>query len=144
MQEAPRETPKLEIDKDGTLKETGKREISVDSFKELSKVEYIPENNWIVLQPLPEKEIVTTGGIIVPGYVATKQEFKAAVVATTEDSKYKRGQVVRIDPLMWGQTGPRAEYICGVPLIECPEHFLKGRYPNYDLSNWKNEESTSA
>ncbi len=143
MQEAPKETPKLEIDKDGTLKETGKREISVDSFKELSKVDYIPENNWIILQPLPEKETTTAGGIVIPGYVASKQEFKAAVVATTDGSIYKRGQVVRIDPTMWGPQGPRAEYICGIPLLECPEHFLKGRYPSFDLSGWSNEEQTT-
>lgn len=128
-----KEKEKLAVDQEGNLVPVGKQ-ISVEDYKELVEINYEPKNTWIVLQPLPAKEMTTSSGILI---TSGKAEFKAAVVAVEEGSKYKRGQVVRIDPLMFGPTGPTVEYIEGKPCMECPEHFIKGVYTNIDLSNWK-------
>ena len=133
----PKEKSKLAVGEDGILKETGVKEISVDDYTELLEINYLPQNDWLVIQPLSQndKEIKTNNGIIILN--AGKLEFKCAIVATQEGSKYKRGIVVRLDPMMWGPQGPKVEYIDGKPLAECPEHFIKGVYTNIDLSNWK-------
>jgi hypothetical protein len=128
------EKNKLAIDQDGLLVETGKKQISVEDYQELIEVNYEPKNNWLVLQPLPAKELKTNSGLIVS---AGKLEFKCAVVAAPKNSEYVRGQVVRIDPLMFGQAGPVVDYIEGKPCLDCPEHFIKGIYTNVDLSDWK-------
>lgn len=127
------ERSKLEINQDGILKETGKQ-LDVSKIDKLISVNFEPKNGWIVLQPLPDKETVTKSGLIIPG---SKKEMKAAVIATKNDSEYKRGQVVMIDPAMFGPNVPGVDYIEGEPTLMVPEHFIKGIYTKYDLSNWK-------
>jgi hypothetical protein len=129
-----KEKSKLAVGEDGILKETGVKEISVNDYNELIEVNYEPKNNWLVLQPLPAKELKTTSGLIVS---AGKMEFKCAIVAAPKNSEYVRGQVVRIDPMMFGDGGPKVDYIEGKPVCDCPDHFIKGVYTNIDLSNWK-------
>jgi hypothetical protein len=137
---------KLAIDRDGLMKETGIKEININTIENLQEIDYLPAEHEIVLQPLPEKESTTASGIVIPGYVANKNEFKCAVIATSKESKYVRGQVVRLDPNFYavkdqatGQVHLRVptDYICGKPVLQCPEHFIKGVYTNIDLSNWK-------
>lgn len=130
-----KEKAKLQVGPNGILEETGVKQIDANDYQELIEINYEPKNNWIVLQPLPSKELKTNTGIIVS---AGKMEFKCAIVASSVDT-YKRGQVVRIDPNMFGGDGPRADYIEGKPILDCPEHFIKGVYTNIDLSNWKSE-----
>lgn len=127
---------KLSVDQEGNLVPTGTKQISVDDYQELVEINYEPKNNWLVLQPLPAKELKTGSGLIVS---AGKMEFKCAVIASPKNSEYIRGQVVRIDPSMFGQSGPAVDYIEGKPCLDCPEHFIKGIYTGLDLSNWKSE-----
>jgi len=130
----PKETSKLIVGVDGVLQETGTKEVSVAEYKELVVLDYQPMNDWLVLQPLPAKELKSTSGLIVS---AGKMEFKAAIVAAPKESEYVRGQVVRIDPMMFGNEGPKVDYIEGKPVLDCPVHFVKGVYTNVDLSDWK-------
>lgn len=142
----PKEKSKLAVGEDGILRETGTKEIKIVDIENLQTIDYLPAEHEIVLQPLPEKESKTASGIVIPGYVANKNEFKCAVVATNKESKYTRGQVVRLDPSFYAvkdqATGQiklvvPTDYICGKPVLQCPEHFIKGVYTNIDLSNWK-------
>jgi hypothetical protein len=130
----PKETSKLIVGVDGVLQETGTKEVSVAEYKELVTLDYQPMNDWLVLQPLPAKELKSTSGLIVS---AGKMEFKAAIVAAPKESEYVRGQVVRIDPMMFGNEGPKVDYIEGKPVLDCPVHFVKGVYTNVNLSDWK-------
>ena len=130
----PKETSKLIVGVDGVLQETGTKEVSVAEYKELVVLDYQPMNDWLVLQPLPAKELKSTSGLIVS---AGKMEFKAAIVAAPKESEYVRGQVVRIDPMMVGNEGPKVDYIEGKPVLDCPVHFVKGVYTNVNLSDWK-------
>lgn len=130
----PKETSKLIVGVDGVLQETGTKEVSVAEYKELVVLDYQPMNDWLVLQPLPAKELKSTSGLIVS---AGKMEFKAAIVAAPKESEYVRGQVVRIDPMMFGNEGPKVDYIEGKPVLDCPVHFVKGVYTNINLSDWK-------
>jgi hypothetical protein len=130
----PKETSKLIVGVDGVLQETGTKEVSVAEYKELIQLDYQPMNDWLVLQPLPAKELKSTSGLIVS---AGKMEFKAAIVAAPKGSEYVRGQVVRIDPMMFSNEGPKVDYIEGKPILDCPVHFVKGVYTNVDLSDWK-------
>jgi|TARA_R110000772_G_scaffold61260_4_gene137975 hypothetical protein len=130
----PKETSKLIVGVDGVLQETGTKEVSVAEYKELVVLDYQPMNDWLVLQPLPAKELKSTSGLIVS---AGKMEFKAAIVAAPKESEYVRGQVVRIDPMMFGNEGPKVDYIEGKPVLDCPVHFVKGVYTNVNLSDWK-------
>lgn len=127
------EKNKLAVNQDGLLVETGKKEISIDDIKELQTVDYVPVNNEVVLQPLPDKEVSTASGILLP---ANKKELRAAVVAVGEESKFKRGQVVRLDPSFFNGGVP-VDYIDGKPVLQVPEHFVRGIYTNVDLTNWK-------
>jgi hypothetical protein len=130
----PKETSKLIVGVDGVLQETGTKEVSVAEYKELVVLDYQPMNDWLVLQPLPAKELKSTSGLIVS---AGKMEFKAAIVAAPKGSEYVRGQVVRIDPMMFSNEGPKVDYIEGKPILDCPMHFVKGVYTNVNLSDWK-------
>lgn len=138
-------TTKLALGVDGMLKESKEKIIKIESIDLLQEIDYLPADNEIVLQLLPDKEQVTASGIIIPGYVASKTEMKAAIVATNKDSKYARGQVVRLDPMFWAVKNPQGgyelrvptDYICGKPTLQCPEHFIKGTYTNINLENWK-------
>jgi hypothetical protein len=130
----PKEKSKLVVGSDGVLQETGTKEVSVEEYKELVALDYQPMNDWLVLQPLPAKELKSSSGLIVS---AGKMEFKAAIVAAPKNSEYTRGQVVRIDPMMFGNEGPKVDYIEGKPVLDCPVHFIKGVYLNVDLSDWK-------
>jgi co-chaperonin GroES (HSP10) len=128
------EKNKLAVGPDGLLTETGVKEISIDDIKELQTIDYIPVNQEIVVQPLTEKEVKTSSGILLP---ANKKEFRAAVVAVGEDSKFVRGQVVRLEPSFFGGQGVPVDYIDGKPVLQVPEHFIKGIYTNVDLTDWK-------
>lgn len=130
----PKEKSKLIVGSDGVLQETGTKEVSVAEYKELVTLDYQPMNDWLVLQPLPAKELKSTSGLIVS---AGKMEFKAAIVAAPKGSEYIRGQVVRIDPMMFSNEGPKVDYIEGKPILDCPMHFVKGVYTNVNLSDWK-------
>ena len=130
----PKEKSKLIVGSDGVLQETGTKEVSVAEYKELVVLAYQPMNDWLVLQPLPAKELKSTSGLIVS---AGKMEFKAAIVAAPKGSEYVRGQVVRIDPMMFSNEGPKVDYIEGKPILDCPMHFVKGVYTNVNLSDWK-------
>lgn len=137
---------KLAIDRDGMLKETGEKKVVVDAAHVLQEINYIPAENEIVLQQLPMAESKTAGGIIIPGYVKSKNEFKLAVVAVATNGKYKRGDIVRLDPNYFAvkdnATGnvrfniPN-EYIDDKLLMQVPEHFIKGIYTNINLADWK-------
>lgn len=128
-----KERAKLAVDENGVLQETGVKQVSVDDYKELVSLNYQPVNNWVVLQPLPSKEMKTQSGLIVS---AGKQEYRAAVVAAPEGSKFERGMVVRIDPNMFN---PVVDYIENTPILEIPEHLIKGIYTNINLKDWKSE-----
>jgi hypothetical protein len=130
-----KETNKLIVGQDGILKDSGVKEVSVNDYEELLSINYEPKNDWLILQPLPEKEKTTSSGIIIPG--GSLKEFKCVIVAAPVNSEYSRGQVVRLDPMMFGQNGPRAEYIETQPFVECPTHFVKGVYTNINLADWK-------
>lgn len=130
----PKEKSKLIVGVDGVLQETDTKEVSVAEYKELVVLDYQPMNDWLVLQPLPAKELKSTSGLIVS---AGKMEFKAAIVAAPKGSEYVRGQVVRIDPMMFSNEGPKVDYIEGKPILDCPMHFVKGVYTNVNLSDWK-------
>lgn len=129
------EIDKLQVGRDGILEKTGKKEISLDDIKELQTVNYLPVNQEIVAQPLTQKQVKLDSGIILP---ENKSELRAAIVAVGEESKFKRGQVIRLDPSFFGGGVP-VDYIDGKPLLQVPEHFVKGIYTNLDLSNWKSE-----
>jgi hypothetical protein len=130
----PKEKSKLVVGSDGVLQETGTKEVSVEEYKELVALDYQPMNDWLVLQPLPSKELKSSSGLIIS---AGKMEFKCAIIAAPKESEYIRGQVVRIDPMMFGNEGPKVDYIEGKPVLDCPVHFIKGVYLNVDLSDWK-------
>jgi co-chaperonin GroES (HSP10) len=127
------EKNKLAIGPDGMLTETGVKEISIDDIKGLQSVNYIPVNQEIVVQPLTEKEVKTASGILLP---ANKKELRAAVVAVGKESKFIRGQVIRLDSSFFGQGVP-VDYIDGKPVLQIPEHFIRGVYTNIDLIDWK-------
>lgn len=128
------EKNKLAIGPDGLLQETGVSEISIDDIKGLQSIEYIPVNQEIVVQPLTEKEVKTSSGILLP---ANKKELRAAVVAVGKESKFKRGQVIRLDGSFFGNQGVPVDYIDGKPVLQIPEHFIRGIYINVDLTDWK-------
>jgi hypothetical protein len=95
------------------------------------------------VQLLPAKAITTSSGIALP---ESKKELKAAIVAVTEGSKFKRGQVIRLDAEFFMTMNPSTRqlelnmpvhYIEDKPLLQVPEHFIKGIYTNVDLSDWK-------
>jgi len=127
------EKNKLAIGPDGMLTETGVKEISIDDIKGLQSVNYIPVNQEIVVQPLTEKEVKTASGILLP---ANKKELRAAVVAVGKESKFIRGQVIRLDGSFFAQGVP-VDYIDGKPVLQIPEHFIRGVYTNIDLIDWK-------
>lgn len=138
-----KETNKLAIDQDGLLVETGKKQINVEDIKELLQVNYEPVNSEVVVQLLPSKPITTSSGISLP---ESKKELKAAVVAVNSDSKFKRGQVIRLDAEFFMSMNPSTRqvevnmpvhYIEDKPLLQVPEHFVKGIYTNVDLSDWR-------
>ncbi len=128
------EKNKLAIGPDGLLQETGVSEISIDDIKGLQSIEYVPVNQEIVVQPLTEKEVKTESGILLP---ANKKELRAAVVAVGKESKFKRGQVIRLDGSFFGNQGVPVDYIDGKPVLQIPEHFIRGIYTNVDLTDWK-------
>jgi co-chaperonin GroES (HSP10) len=128
------EKNKLAIGPDGILTETGVKEISIDDIKGLQSVNYIPVNQEIVVQPLTEKEVKTSSGILLP---ANKKELRAAVVAVGKESKFIRGQVIRLDGSFFGGQGVPVDYIDGKPVLQIPEHFIRGVYTNIDLIDWK-------
>lgn len=128
------EKNKLAIGPDGLLQETGVKEISIDDIKGLQTIEYVPVNQEIVVQPLTEKEVKTSSGILLP---ANKKELRAAVVAVGKESKFKRGQVIRLDGNFFGAQGVPVDYIDGKPVLQIPEHFIRGIYINVDLTDWK-------
>lgn len=128
------EKNKLAIGPDGLLQETGVSEISIDDIKGLQSIEYVPVNQEIVVQPLTEKEVKTSSGILLP---ANKKELRAAVVAVGKESKFKRGQVIRLDGSFFGNQGVPVDYIDGKPVLQIPEHFIRGIYINVDLTDWK-------
>jgi co-chaperonin GroES (HSP10) len=128
------EKNKLAINQDGLLVETGTKEISLDDIKSLQSIDYVPVNQEIVVQPLTEKEVQTSSGILLP---ANKKELRAAVVAVGKDSKFKRGQVIRLEPSFFGGQGVPVDYIDGKPVLQVPEHFIKGIYTSVDLTDWK-------
>lgn len=128
------EKNKLAIGPDGLLQETGVKEISLDDIKGLQTIEYVPVNQEIVVQPLTEKEVKTSSGILLP---ANKKELRAAVVAVGKKSKFKRGQVIRLDGSFFGNQGVPVDYIDGKPVLQIPEHFIRGIYTNVDLTDWK-------
>jgi hypothetical protein len=128
------EKNKLAIGPDGLLQETGVSEISIDDIKGLQSIEYVPVNQEIVVQPLTEKEVKTSSGILLP---ANKKELRAAVVAVGKESKFKRGQVIRLDGSFFGNQGVPVDYIDGKPVLQIPEHFIRGIYTNVDLTDWK-------
>lgn len=135
---------KLEITPEGDLVSTGKKEIPVTGFDGLHEINFNPSRGLIVVQPLPEKEVVTTSGLVLP---ASKQELKAVVVVARGDSEYKRGQLVKIDDkpfIRVNQQGQMkleipVDYIDGKACLQIPEHFILGDYPGIDLSTWKAE-----
>lgn len=137
------EINKLEVGPDGVLKETGVKKVDINHINHLQEINYVPVNHEIVVQVLPEKSITTASGIVLP---ESKREFKAAVVAVQKDSKFKRGQVIRLDGEFFLKMNPETRkvdvvlpvhYIDNKPLLQVPEHFVKGIYTNVDLSNWK-------
>ena len=128
------EKNKLAINQDGLLVETGTKEISLDDIKSLQSIDYVPVNQEIVVQPLTEKEVQTSSGILLP---ANKKELRAAVVAVGKDSKFKRGQVIRLEASFFGGQGVPVDYIDGKPVLQVPEHFIKGIYTSVDLTDWK-------
>ena len=128
------EKNKLAINQDGLLVETGTKEISLDDIKSLQVIDYVPVNQEIVVQPLTEKEVQTSSGILLP---ANKKELRAAVVAVGKESKFKRGQVIRLEPSFFGGQGVPVDYIDGKPVLQVPEHFIKGIYTSVDLTDWK-------
>ncbi len=138
-------TDKLAVDKHGNLVPTGKKEISVNEINELQEVNYIPSKFQAVVQILPEKDVTTRSGLVLP---ASKKELKAVIVVTREESEYKRGQVVRLDGAPFVQRDPVSgqptvnipvDYIDDKPCLQIPEHLILGTYTNIDLSNWKSE-----
>lgn len=131
-----KEVNKLAIGPDGVLKDTGKSEINLDQMDELQEVDYTPVKGEVVMQPLTMKEMKTTSGILLP---ENKKELRAAIVKVGKDSEWKRGQVVRLDGHMFGGQGVPVDYICGKPVLQLPEHFIRGSYNGIDLSNWKSE-----
>jgi len=68
---------------------------------------------------------------------ANKKELRAAVVAVGKESKFKRGQVIRLDGSFFGNQGVPVDYIDGKPVLQIPEHFIRGIYTNVDLTDWK-------
>lgn len=130
-----KETSKLIVGQDGMLEESGVKQINVADYNELIQINYEPKNDWLVLQPLPEKEVKTNSGLIVS---AGKMEYKCVIVAAPVNSGYTRGQVVRVDPMMFGN-GPKVDYIENKPILDCPIHFIKGIYTSINLSDWKSE-----
>lgn len=138
-----KETNKLAIDQDGLLVETGKKQINVNDIKGLQEINYVPVNSEVVVQLLPDKPITTASGISLP---ESKKELKAAIVAVNLDSKFKRGQVIRLDAEFFMSMNPSTRqvevnmpvhYIEDKPLLQVPEHFVKGIYTNVDLIDWK-------
>lgn len=138
-----KETNKLAIDQDGLLVETGKKQINVNDIKGLQEINYVPVNSEVVVQLLPDKPITTASGISLP---ESKKELKAAIVAVNSDSKFKRGQVIRLDAEFFMSMNPSTRqvevnmpvhYIEDKPLLQVPEHFVKGIYTNVDLIDWK-------
>ena len=131
-----KEREKLAVDGQGNLVGTGVKVTSVEDFTQLndfSEVEIM--NDEIIVQPLPDKETVTSSGIHLPG---KKGELLAIVALSREGSKYKRGEVVALNP-MYFQQGVYKEYIDNKECAICPEAAIRYRYKNYDLSNWKAE-----
>jgi co-chaperonin GroES (HSP10) len=133
-----KEREKLAVDKEGNLIPTGQKQISIDDINELQECNYVPYGHETLLQMLSTKEQVTQSGIILPK--TERGEIKAIVAATNEHSGLTRGQVVRLDGMMFGQTGVWIDYIEGKPFTQVPNHFIKGVYQGINLSNWKNNE----
>ncbi len=132
-----KEQNKLAINHEGVLVDTGKREIKLEDLNELQECNYIPYGHETVIQLLPMTEKTTISGIILPA--SHRGEIKGVVAATNEHSNLVRGNVVRLDAVMFGQGGPWVDYINGKPFTQVPNHFIKGVYEGLDLSNWKSE-----
>jgi hypothetical protein len=129
-------TDKLAVDKDGNLVPTGIKTSSVEDFTQLNDFSNVEiTNDEIILQPLPDKEVVTTSGIILPG---KKAELLMIVAQAKPDSKYKRGQVVALNP-QWFQQGIFKDYVDNKECTIVPEASIRYVYKNYDLSNWKSD-----
>ena len=137
------EKNKLAINQEGMLVETGKKEISVNSIIGLQEVNYEPAKFQVVVQMLPEKDVQTESGLILP---ASKKELKAVIVVASKETEYKRGQVVKLDGNMFIKRDPMTgspaveipvDYIDDKPCLQIPEHFILGIYTNIDLTNWK-------
>ena len=140
MKEQFKKTPALAVNKNGDLTKVGEQ-IDINSINELMEIDFTPDNGWLILQPLPTKDVKTASGIIIPGMIADKHEFKLAIVAAPSDSKYKRGQVINLDQTMLSKELAEVYYICGRPLMKVPSHFVIGTYNNIDLSEWKAEKN---
>ncbi len=133
-----KEVEKLAVGPGGVLTETGQRQINLSEINELQECKYEPYGHETVLQLLPpSKEQKTVSGIILP--VSTRGEIKGVVAATNSNSGLKRGDLVRLDLIMFPKEGPWVDYIDGKPFMQVPNHFIKGVYANIDLSNWKAE-----
>ena len=140
-----KEREKLAIDQGGNLVATGRKELSVNDSKELIEVNYVPAIGQIILQLLPEKDIETASGLVLP---ASKKELKAVVVTTQKVSTYTRGEVIKLDGnpfIRVNQSNGQmdlnipVDYIDGKACLQVPEHFILGTYTNINLSNWKAE-----
>ena len=131
-----KEVEKMAVDGQGNLVKTGTKEINLDNIQELQTVNYTPVEGEVVLQPLTQKEVKTSSGLFLP---ENKKELRAVVVKThPNDTKFTRGQVVRLEGSMFGQGVP-VDYIDGKPCLQTPMHFIRGTYDGIDLSNWKAE-----
>lgn len=141
-----KEVNKLAVGSDGLLVETGVKSVTVDDVNELLSVNYMPCEGEIVLQQLPLLDSKTSSGIIIPGYIKAKNEFKCAVIVATPASPYQRGQVVRLNPEFFAAKNQATgeiryniptEYIDGKLVLQVPLHFIRGTYTAENLIDWK-------
>jgi len=131
-----KEVEKLAVDSKGNLVPTGIKTSSVEDFTQLNDFSNVEiTNDEIILQPLPDKEVKTQSGLILPG---KKSELLMIVAQVKPGSKYKRGQVVALNP-MWFQDGVYKDFVDNKECAIVAEASIRYVYTNYDLSNWKAE-----
>lgn len=131
-----KEVEKLAVDSKGNLVPTGIKTSSVEDFTQLNDFSNVEiTNDEIILQPLPDKEVKTQSGLILPG---KKSELLMIVAQVKPGSKYKRGQVVALNP-MWFQDGVYKDFVDNKECSIVAEASIRYVYTNYDLSNWKAE-----
>jgi hypothetical protein len=132
---------RLGVDKTGGLVSTN--ELDVTKFDKLAVVKGEVMKDRIILQPLPAKE-KTINGIILPS--SLNGEFRCAVIASHEDSKFKRGDVVmlKLSDFPAGPDGqpypPRVDFVEGNACVVLYESFIWYKYPyriedNINLDN---------